>query len=63
VGVPGGVIHIEIAKNKGVRRVREKFRGKGAKSRIELSVSDGRGVDIEEEKGKLLKVDFDAEIV
>jgi len=29
-----------------------------------LSVSDGRGVDIEEEKrGTLLEVDFDAEIV
>jgi len=30
----------------------EKFRGKGARSRIELSVSDGRGVYIEEEDRK-----------
>jgi len=41
---------IEITENKGVRGVREKIRGKGARSRIELSVSDGRGVDVEEEK-------------
>jgi len=41
---------IEITENKGVRGVREKFREKGARSRIELSVSDERGVDIKEEK-------------
>jgi len=50
VGVPGGVVGIEITKNKGVRGVREKFRRKVARSRIVLSVFDGRGVDIEEEK-------------
>jgi len=55
---------IEITENKGVRGDREKFRGEGARSRIELSVSDEREVDIEEEKrGSLLEVDFDAEIV
>jgi len=55
---------IEITENKDVGGVREKFRGEGARSRIELSVSDGRGVDIEEEKrGLLLEVDFDTEIV
>jgi len=55
---------IEITKNKGIRGVREKFRGEGVRSSIELSVSDGRGVDIEEEKrGSLLKVDFNTEIV
>jgi len=55
---------IEITENKGVRGVREKFRGDGARSRIELSVSDGRRVGIEEEKrGSLLEVDFDTEIV
>jgi len=55
---------IEITENKGVRGVRDKFRRKGAGSRIELSVSNGRGVDIEDEKrGTLLEVDFDAEIV
>jgi len=55
---------IEITENKGVRGVREKFRREGVSSRIELSVSDGRGVDIEEEKGgSLLEVDFDTEIV
>jgi len=40
----------EMTENKGVRGVWEKFRGERARSRIELSVSDGRGVDIEEEK-------------
>jgi len=46
---------IEITENKGVRGVQEKFREKGARPRIELSVYDGRGVDIEEEKrGTLL---------
>jgi len=55
---------IEITENKSVRGVREKFRGEGVRSRIELNVSDGRGVDIEEEKrGSHLKVDFDTEIV
>jgi len=55
---------IEVAENKGVRGVWEKFRGEGARSRMELSVSDLRGVDIEEKKrGSLLEVDFDAEIV
>jgi len=49
VCVPDGVMGIEITENKGVRGVREKFTGKGARSRIELSVSDERGVDIEEE--------------
>jgi len=64
VCVPGGVMGIEITEDKSVRGVREKFRGEDARSRIELSVSDGRGVDIEEEKrGLLLEVDFDAEIV
>jgi len=54
---------IEITKNKGVQGVQGKFR-EGAMSRIELNVSDGRGVDIEEEKrGSLLEVDFDTEIV
>jgi len=38
---------IEITENKGVRKVREKFMGKGTRPRIELNVSDGRGVDIE----------------
>jgi len=53
---------IEITENKGVRGVRGKFRGKGARSKIELSVSDGRGVHIEEEKKEtLLEVDFDRE--
>jgi len=47
VDVPGRVMGIKITENKGVRGVREKFRGKGAGSRIELSVSDGRRVDIE----------------
>jgi len=41
---------IEVTENNGVRRVREKFRGEEARSRMELSVSDGRRVDIEEEK-------------
>jgi len=51
---------IEITENKGVRGVREKFKGEVARSKIELSVSDGRGVDIEEEKsGSLLEVDFE----
>jgi len=59
---------IEITENKGVKGVWEKFRGEGARSRIELrielSVSDGGGVDIEEEKkGSLLEVNFDTEIV
>jgi len=55
---------IQITENKGVRGVRDKFSGKDARSRIELSVSDRRGVDIEEEKrGSLLEVDFDAELV
>jgi len=55
---------IEITENKSVGGVREKFRGEGARSRIELSVSDGRGVNIEEEKrGSLLEVDFNIEIV
>jgi len=39
---------IEITENKVVRGVREKFRGEGERSKIELSVFDGRGVDIEE---------------
>jgi len=55
---------IEITENKGVRGVWEKFREEGVRSRIELSVSDGRGVDIEKEKrGSLLEVDFDTGIV
>jgi len=55
---------IEITENKGVRGVRDKFRGEGRRSRIKLSVSDGRGIDIEEEKREsLLEVDFDTEIV
>jgi len=55
---------IEITENKVVRGFRKKFRGEGVRSRIELSVSDGRGVDIEEErKGLLLKVNFNAEIL
>jgi len=48
--VPGGIMGIEITENKSVRGVRKKFRGEGARSRIELSVSDGSGVDIEEEE-------------
>jgi len=64
VCVPVGVMSIEITENKGVRGVREKFRGDGARLIIELSVSDGMGVDVEEEKrGSLLEVDFDTEIV
>jgi len=55
---------IEITENKGVRGVREKFRRECARSRNELSVSDGRRVDIEKEKRRsLLEVDFDTEIV
>jgi len=55
---------IEITENKVDRGVREKFKGEGARSRIELSVSDGRRVDIKEEKrGSFLEVDFDTEIV
>jgi len=55
---------IEITDNKGVRGVREKFRGEGARSRIALSVFDERVVDIKEEKrGSLLEVDFDTETV
>jgi len=55
---------IEIIDNKGVRGVCEKFRRESARSRIELSVSDERGVDIEEEKrGSLLEVNFDTEII
>jgi len=54
----------EITENKGVKGVWEKFREEDAWSRIELSVSDGREVDTEEEKrGSLLEVDFDTEIV
>jgi len=54
---------IEVTENIGVRGVREKFRGEGAKSRIDMSVSDGRGVNIEEAKrSSLLEVDFDAEV-
>jgi len=64
VCVPDGAMGIEIIENKGVKRVREKFRGEGTRSRIELSVSDGRGVDIEEEKRRsLLEVDFDTEVI
>jgi len=51
VPVPGEVMGIEVTENKSVMGVREKFRGEGARSRIELSVSDGRGVDIEREEG------------
>jgi len=55
---------IEISEDKGVWEDWEKFRGKGARLRIELSVSDGRGVDIEEEeRGTLLEVNSDTEIV
>jgi len=57
VGVPGGVIGVEITEKKDVREVREKFRGEGARSRFDLSVSDGRRVDIEEKKmGSLLEL-------
>jgi len=64
VCVPDGVMGNEITENKCVRRVWEKFRGEGARSRIELSVYDGRGIDIEEEKrGSLLEVDFNIKIV
>jgi len=36
----------------------------GRRCEVEMSVSDGRGVDIEKEKrGSLLEVDFDTEIV
>jgi len=41
---------IEITENKVVRGVGENFRGEGERSRIELSVSGERGIDIEEEK-------------
>jgi len=62
--VPGEVMGNKITENKVVRGVREKFREKGARSRIELSISDGRGVDIEEQKSEsLLEVDFGTEIV
>jgi len=55
---------IEITENKGVRGVREKFKREGARSRIELSVSDGRRVYIEEKKRESpLEVDFNTEIV
>jgi len=57
---------IEVTENtgQGVRGVREKFRKEDSRSRIELSVSDKRGVNTEEEKrGSLLEVDYDAEIV
>jgi len=58
------VVGIEITDNKSVRRVREKFRGESARSKIRLSVSEGKRVNTEEEKrGSLLKVDFDTEIV
>jgi len=40
VRVPGVAMGIEIFENKGSG----KFREKGVRSRIELSVSDGRGV-------------------
>jgi len=43
VGVPGGVMGIEISEDKGVRRVRDKFRSKGAGPGIEWSISVGRG--------------------
>jgi len=48
---------IEITENKGVRGVREEFRGEGARSRIELSVFE------KEKRGSLLEVDFNTEIV
>jgi len=55
---------IEVTQNKGVRGVWKKFKGEDARSRIELSVSNERKVDIEEEKrGLLLEVDFNTEIV
>jgi len=55
---------IEISENKGIWKVWEKFWEKNEKLRIELNVSDGREVDIEEEKRKtLLEVDSDTEIV
>jgi len=41
---------LKSPKYKGIRGVWEKFRGKGSRSRIELSVFDGRGIDIEEEE-------------
>jgi len=64
VGVPRGVMGIGVTENKGIMGVQEKFKGEGARLRIELSASDGRGVDIEKEKRRsLLEVDFDAEIV
>jgi len=64
VCVPCGVMGIEITENKSVRGVRETFRGEGARSRFELSVSGGMGVDIEEGKvGSLLEVNFDTAIV
>jgi len=53
--VPGGVMGIIITENKGVRGVREKFRG-DARSRIELSVSDWRGVDIEKRGDRFWKL-------
>jgi len=59
-----GAMGIEIFDNKDVWGVREKFKEKGARLRIELNDSDGRGVGIEEEKRRtLLEVDSDTEIV
>jgi len=44
------VTGIEVTENKGVRGVWKKFRREAVRSRIELSVSDGRGANIKEEK-------------
>jgi len=49
-----GAMSIEITKNIVVGRVREKFRGEGARSRVELSVSDGRGIDRSENSPTIL---------
>jgi len=49
---------VEISVEKGVRGVWENFRGKGVRPGVELSVSDWRRVDIEEEEREtFLEVD------
>jgi len=54
----------EVTEDKGFQGSSGEVQAEGARSRIELSVSDVRGVDIEEEKRRsLLGVDFDAQIV
>ena len=62
--VPCWVVSIEVSEDKSVRGVRKDVRIEGPGARVRRSVSDGRGVEVEKLKMRVVgEKDFDTGVV